>query len=297
MAHDSKPDSAAFEALDACRPVRFDPERRDWQQPETAALAEQIAAQPRLAELRERMDSLDSAIAATMAAGSVPEKLAERLMSALRSAAPAESAGPANDALEPVSSRENAAEATIPLAAALVGSRVGRAVRGSVFRRRWRAAGAVAMAVATAACLAAIWAFRTPQPLSYDQVIAEAKLFDASALANKWKSLTKDPPDKWYSISRAIAARPTDWQEVVRFLGRNGVAYQVSSGRGAKAVLYIVPLKGRQSLEVAGQSPPRLPDMTGGRATAAWTDGTRLWVLVVRGGQHEYRSFTHSGVM
>lgn len=295
MARDSKPDPAKAEALDACRPARFDPQRRDWQEPETAALAAQIAEQPRLAELRDRIDSLDSAIAATMAAGSVPENLAERIMSALHAAAPAEGAGPANEATEPLSNREEASEVAIPLTAASAASSVERAFPASIFRARWRTASVVA-AFAAAACFAAIWFYRTPEPLSYEQVIAEAKLFDASILADQWNSYSKKKPEKRYSISRAIAATPTDWQSVDRFLGRKGVAFQVVSGRGARAVLYVVPLKGRQVLQVAGRSSPGRPDMTGGRATAAWTDGTRLWVLVVRGGQREYQSFLDHNV-
>lgn len=288
MAHDANLDPVISEALDACRPARFDPERRDWRQPETAALAARLAAQPRLAELRDRLDSLDSAIASTIVAGNTPEKLAERLLSALRAAAPAESNPPGSSPSG--SSRANsirsngvAPEATVPLAPAA----------GGVFHGRRRIAGAIAGTLAMAASLAAIWLLRTPQPLGYDQVIADAKWFDASGLAEEWKSATKNPPDAWYSVSRAIAATATEWQMVDRFLGRGGVAFRVRSSRGAAAVLYVVPLKGRQVLEVAGRSPPRRPDITGGKATAAWTDGTRLWVLVVRGGLRDYQSFMH----
>ena len=287
MAHDSNLDPVISEALDACRPARFDSERRDWQQPETAALAARFAAQPRLAELRDRLDALDSSIASTMATGSVPENLAERLLSALRAAAPAEEVRPSS-----VHSNGEAAEARIPLGRAAEGQ-VGRTWAGGVFRGRRRIAGTIAAALAMAASLAAIWLLRTPQPLGYDQVIADAKLFDASGLAEEWKSLAKDPPNAWYSISRAIAATATEWQEVDRFLGRSGAAFRVRSGRGATAMMYVVPLKGRQVLEVAGRSPPRRPDITGGKATAAWTDGTRLWVLVVHGGLREYQSFMH----
>lgn len=283
MTHDSHSDRAISEALDACRPAPLDPEGQDWQQPEIAALADQIAGQARLAEQRERIETIDSAIAATIVQAAVPAGLADRLLAALRSATPEPAVISADGAIE-------SAEPTILSAGALTLAPEGKPWR-RVGRRTWIVSAA---ALAVAACLAGILAvFGSSQPLGYEQVIAEAKLFDASLPAEGWKQPEASQPDAWYSISSSISATRMGWQYVNKFLKRNGVAYQLSSRSRAKAVLYVVPLDkvGRPVLEVVGHTLPSRPDTTGGKATAAWTDGKRLWVLVVEGGQREYESF------
>ncbi|HVW38979.1 MAG TPA: hypothetical protein VHB99_16810 [Pirellulales bacterium] len=283
MTQNSHSDRAISEALDACRPARLDPEGHDWQQPEIAALAEQIAGQAQYAEQRERIEAIDSAVAATIVQAPVPAGLADRLLVALRSAAPMQAGEPASGAVD-------SPEPTTPSASALT---------LAPEDKRWRLAGrrtwlVGAATLAVAACVAGIWAvFGSSQPLSYEQVIAEAKSFDASLPAEGWKLPEESQPDPWYSISSSISATRAGWQYVNKFLKRDGVAYQLLSRSRAKAVLYVVPLDkvGRPVLEVVGAALPNRPDTTGGKATAAWTDGKRLFVLVVEGGQREYESF------
>jgi len=290
MTHDSHSDRAISEALDACRPARLDPEGQDWQQPEVAALANQIAGQARFAEQRERIEAIDSAIAATIVQTAVPAGLADRLLVALRSAAPMQAGGPACGAFELTSTRDEMAEGKNPAAIAFSAAPESKYLRRAG-RRTWLVSAA---ALAVAACLAGILAvFGSSQPMSYEQVIADAKSFDASLPADGWQLLEESQPDPWYSISSSISATRAGWQYVNKFLKRNGVAYQLLSRSRARAVLYVVPLDkvGRPVLEVVGHSLPSRPDTTGGKATAAWTDGQRLWVLVVEGGLREYESF------
>lgn len=282
MTQNSHPDRALFEALDACRPARLDPEGQDWRQPEIAALADQIAGQARFAEQRKRIEAIDSAIAATIVQASVPAGLADRLLVALRSTVPTQAA-------EPALARGETPEATIPSAIAFSEAPEGRPLRRAG-RRAWLV-GAAALAVA--ASVMGILAVGSSQPLSYEQVIAEAKSFDASAADGEWISLAESHPNEWYAVSSSIDATRLGWRKVKKFLKRDGIAYQLLSRSRAKAVLYVVPLNkvGRSVLEVAGSSLPGRPDTTGGKATAAWTDGERLFVLVVQGGRREYESF------
>lgn len=283
MTQNSHPDRAISEALDACRPARLDPEGQDWRQPEIAALADQIAGQARFAEQRERIEAIDSAIAATILQAPVPVGLADRLLVALRSAAPAPAVISTGGAIE-------SPAPTLPSAGDLTLAPEGKRLR-LAGRRTWLVSAA---AIAVAACLAGIWAvFGSSQPLSYEQVIADAKSFDASLPADGWKLPEESQPDPRYSISSSISATQAGWQYVNKFLKRNGVAYQLLSRSRAKAVLYVVPLDkvGGPVLEVVGHSLPSRPDTTGGKAAAAWTDGKRLWVLVVEGGRREYESF------
>lgn len=230
------------------------------------------------ADFKEPFDALDMALAASIVQGPVPEGLSERLLAALHSEAlrseSVQSGSCAMDVLERPAARRHWRRAT---------------------GVRWATAAA---ALAAAACFAAILAFRPSQPLSYELLVAQANAFDASLAADQWRSVAKNPPNQWYKMSPALAATRIRWQAAKKFLGRDGVAYQVVSGGGVKGVLYVVPLNpvGGAELQGVGKSAPARPLMTGGKATAAWTDGTRLWVLVVEGGEREYRSFRPTGL-
>ena len=258
------------------------------------------------AEFKEPFDAFDTALAASIVEGSVPEGLSERLLAALRSAARSEC--PAGEVREQPVALEDAPPTVGGLRAACAEHgqeehRVDRDARRhwrGVIRGSWSPAGrcaAAGAALAAAACIVAIWAFRPLQPLSYEHLIADANAFDASLPADQWQSLGKNPPNPWYKMSSALSATRTGWQQARSFLGRNGVAYQVVSRGGAKGILYVVPLNqvGGAELQGVGKSLPARPLMTGGKATAAWTDGTRLWVLVIHGGEREYRSFRPTG--
>lgn len=273
---------ACRQAIEVCRPSRFDPEGRDGQLPEIAPLADEIARQPQWSELRSRVASLDSAIAGAVEQGPVPDGLAERLLDRLRQAA-----------------AERTAHAAPPLApAAEVSGDL--ATRGTVTpanwrlrfsRRRWQLGGA--LAAAAALCLAAWWWSRPVESISYEQLLAAANAFDSAAAPDRWKSVAKAPPQRWYAIPTGVSVRTARrWKSVRGFVGRRGVAYDLVAAAGAKGTLYVMPLSTGRSQAISGLGrAPGVPQRTGGLATAAWTDGTRLYVLVVRGGEPEFWSF------
>jgi hypothetical protein len=163
--------------------------------------------------------------------------------------------------------------------------------RPDKWRPRMSRRGWLAGAAALAACLAGVWALRPLDPLSYEQIL-EAAIQDADSVQGGWTKLPKGRPLKGYSLSSAISARALRWREARAFLGRGAVAYDIASRTGAKATLYVVPLSrmGGLDFEAPYDSLPRWPRVTGGQATAAWTDGKTLWVLVVQG-ERGYQSF------
>lgn len=111
--------------------------------------------------------------------------------------------------------------------------------------------------------------------------------------------LAKSSPQQLYAIPASVSARGARrWKFVSGFVGRKGVAYDLSLPGRAAGTLYVVPLNSALSQAISGlrRSPGR-PRLTGGRATAAWTDGERLFVLVVRGGEREYQSFLRNASM
>ena len=280
----SQPKSAIEQALDACRPARFDPEGRDWRQPEVAAWAAEIELDPRLAERRSKIEAIDSAIATTIGQAPVPEGLAERLLARLHSAAQAAQVGSSV-----VVGPARPVEHVISLSANRPVQ--GRPVQGRPrsTRRRWLAG---AVAAAAAACLVGVWAWRPLGALTYEQIVEAANRDAASP--HQWKALSKGRALKGYALSSDLSARPLRWREV-RALWGGGVAYDVESRSGAKATLYVTPLN--RVGEIPHSSLPNRPYVTGGKATAAWTDGKTLWVLVVEGGPGQYLSFAPNALV
>lgn len=281
-----KQKSAIEQAMDVCRPAQFDPEGDDWRQAEVAALAAEIELDPRLVERRSRIAAIDSNIAAAVGQAFVPEGLAERLLARLQAAAQADQAAQLGPSV--VLGSAQPVEQVISLSA----NRPDK-WRPRMPRRRW-----LAGAAALAACLAGVWVLRPLDPLSYEQIL-EAAIQDVDSMQGGWSELAKGRPLKGYPFSSAIAARLLRWREARAFLGRGAVAYDVASRTGAKATLYVVPLNRVAGLdfEAPYDSLPRRPLMTGGQATAAWTDGKTLWVLVVQGGHRDYLSFAPHDVV
>ncbi|HVX63994.1 MAG TPA: hypothetical protein VHC19_25450 [Pirellulales bacterium] len=271
------------QAIEVCRPSRFDPEGRDWQLPEVAPLADEIARQPQWTELRVRVAALDDALAGAMDQGPAPDGLAERLLKRLRQAE-LERTEQAATVLSP------AAESSTKLAERATESPPVR-VRLPLSRRRWQLG--AALAAAAAVCIAAWWWTRPVQSISYEQLLASANAFDSTAAPDPWKSVAKSPPQRWYAVPSAVSVRTARrWKSVRGFVGRRGVAYELIAAAGAKGTLYVMPLSTGRSQSIAGLGhSPGLPQRTGGLATAAWTDGTRLYVLVVHGGEQEFWSF------
>ncbi len=283
MERESKPNRSddaapeAFrEAIDACRPARFDPTGGDWRLPEVAPLADEIARNPQWSAVRSRVAKFDTAIAAAVDQVPVPVGLADRLLVRLQRGAE-ENSGTTAHAAEV---QTEAAE-TIAYAAARPEER-----RRRLLRRRWWLSGAAAALAAL--CVAGWWWMRPAATLDYDQLLASAKEFDQTNEFGEWKSVRKSPPQSWYALPNAIASRTAmEWQKVSNFLRRAGVAYKLTAPNGAAGTLYVVPLDGIGGLGSA----PGGPQQTGGVAASAWTDGTRLYVLVVRGNERDYWGF------
>ncbi len=251
--------------------------------PEIAPFADEISQQPQWTALRLRVAALDNALAGAMEQGPAPDGLAERLLERLRQAELERTEQAATflaPAAEPSTKLAEAATASAPAS-----------VRLRFSRRRWQLG--AALATAAAVCVAAWWWTRPVESISYEQLLASANAFDSAAAPDHWKSVAKSPPQRWYAVPSAVSAQAARrWKSVRGFIGRRGVAYELIAAAGAKGTLYVMPLSTGRSQSIAGLGrSPGLPQRTGGLATAAWTDGTRLYVLVVHGGEQEFWSF------
>jgi hypothetical protein len=100
----------------------------------------------------------------------------------------------------------------------------------------------------------------------------------------------KDAPPA-FPISGDIMAQAARWRWIDDpWLGRRGVAYDVSVGDGAvRATLFVM----QGSIDGLIESPPPNPSYppTQGSCAAAWQSGGLVYVLVVQGKEAEYQRF------
>ena len=89
------------------------------------------------------------------------------------------------------------------------------------------------------------------------------------------------------------APAETRWREVHDFLGRDGVAYEMTGWGGVRATLYVVcdAAAAANLGRVASHAVPREPPAAG-RAAAAWQADGLLYVLVVEGDAATYRGLS-----
>lgn len=297
-------------AIDACRPASD-----DLSLVELHELAAELATNPRLAQMHDRIQSLDAAIARAVVDVPVPEGLQARLMASLAAAALPTIAGSTPAAVSSAAAvaaeaGENAAVLSTP---GLVTS--GLATPASIAspessRRalpsgRWPTGRILAYgALAASVAAAAIYLSRPePQPIGADEIMQFAVDFHEQAedTATQAPVPASAVPigssgNANYPLSTAITAGgKTQMRDISDFLGRSGVAYDMSRGR-ARATLYVVDLSAsRSAAPVEPALPPAplaMPEFdTGGHCVAVWQATGLLYVLVVDGGPREYQNF------
>ncbi len=241
---------------------------------ELRELEAQLERDPALRRAADRLRQLDRRIIAALEDVPVPAGLTERILHSLSQGAGVEDAGES--------------ESVIPLSGAQPRDRGPRIPR---VRRR---TALIAAAVASAAAIALYLGFRSPTPQYGPDVISSIarELFDQER--NQAVAEAAAPSVKGYpSSSVVVQLATTRPRRLEDFLGRSGVAYDLKRG-GIRACLYVVKISAGprmpriETSQVAGQ--PR-PASTGGLTTAVWREQGYLYVLVVEGGEAEYRQF------
>ena len=267
-AMDSQPirNERILEAIEACRPGSD-----DVADPALAYLADQLAIDPELADLYERLQQVDGKLAAGFRDVPVPEGLEQRLLERLAAGGSSQGApGEPEDLTEPAA--DEPAAAVLP--------------KPKLLSRRW-ALLAGGMFASTTALLIAVWMGNR----SVDYTPAKVERLAIEAFQADWAD--KDWPDggEWGPSPefRYVLPPPQVRKRSVRFLGRGAVAYDMMNLAGRPATLYVV------DCTVAGltrTSPPRNSSLsTGGYSTSAWMENGRLYVLVVDGDEQTYRGF------
>jgi hypothetical protein len=151
--------------------------------------------------------------------------------------------------------------------------------------RRWLLAGVVPICTAVA-LLAAVWVGLFHRNTYTRSMVLEQAIVFFNEEQPAAGSI--GPAPQVYPFSPDVAATAdARWRPIGGFLGRSGVAYDLSGPGGPRATLYVV----RATIKDLPPEPPVRPAFTTANcSTAAWQDGELLYVLVVSGGPDAYRS-------
>jgi len=254
-------DDRIIEAIESCRPGS-----NDLSDPALAFLAEELAANPDLNNLYQRMQELDGTLADVFQDVPVPENLQDRILALLPATRP-EKADSTDAPPAPVSHRQ----------------------KKPVPRRFWIVSAGVA-AVAASVLIAAFVHLQTTEDYTGADVRQLAIRYFHGDTFEGGELLAEKAPPKAYPPGRHVVRIPRmRWRRVSDFLGRPGVAYDLPGPGNARATLYVVKYKVADPLPA---TPPLRPALTTrGYSTSAWQAGPLLYVLVVQGESRTYRGF------
>jgi hypothetical protein len=266
-------DEQSWEALESCPSGVC-----DSTDPAMAQLSGQMAANPDLQKVLDRIEHLDGKIAAAFQDVSVPPGLIQRVLDRLSHA---QVEIPASNQSNPKPDRP-----TIIDDPCIAPSSPPHSKR-NVSRRRLLVAGGL---FSTAVVLfLALWLnWHNAEGYTEQTVIDEAIRFFETDAADARILLTENSPPKAYPFSRAVVfSQGICWREICDFLGRAGTAYDLPERNGRRATLYVI----KQSAEGLGNQPLFRPFTTGGLSASAWQEGGLLYVLVVQGEPNTYQNY------
>jgi len=248
-----------LEALEACRPGRD-----DAHDPSLGGLAAELAVSPELEELHGRLQKLDATLAGAFQDIRAPAGLRERLLTGLAAAAPA-----------------YATPGVLVAAAPLWRRRLGR---------KWPlVAGA---AVAAAILIVAAWLGQGAhcQYSAGDAMTLVIERFTSdSAQFGGGQLVSAVSPPRAYPMSCFVRwPAQTHWRPVGRLLDAAGVAYDMRSGEGWHATLYVLDCR---LPDVPSVPPARPAHWTANCSAAAWQEQGLLYVVVVQGDWRAYQQF------
>ena len=267
MDNPPKLDPRLLEAIEACRPGS-----EDLSDAELAALADGMAAKAELRTVYDKLKQTDVVLAEAFHDVPVPEGLADRIVDRLASARRTQVAPDGSTATE-----DNAAESSPPIAK-----------RGRRLRRRWvLAVGGLALA----GSLLVAFAIRggsedglTGGTVEQAAIILFDKEGDAPLSGHRASDVS---PPRANPFSPQVPQPPgTRWRRIDEFLGRRGVAYDLTAPGQPRATLYVIK---RRVPNLRVSPPPSPASNSRNRFAAAWQSGGLLYVLVVDGGEGRYR--------
>lgn len=269
------------EAIECCRPGSD-----DLGAPELAVLTEAVGQDADLRANFERIQEFDRRIAPSFRDLPVPAGLEERLLArlALDDAAPTGMTEIVDAATEcPGESRpESISPDEKPDRAAPQASR----------RKRFPLAiSASVAALLLVGVFTALYVFRpSDEPMDRDAFLDQAEAFIAAARQQRdWSPYPATaPPDRKFPNSK-IVRQPIGWQRIeAESFDKRAIAYLIDDRIGSEVILLVI--QSRQKVAGLKKHPPQesLPT-SGQQSVGAWNSDDHLYVVLVRGHNHESR--------
>jgi hypothetical protein len=254
-----------LEQLSVLRTGKSDlPSSCDLNEPEMAELSRLLEEVPQAAQALGRVQQLDVLLQHGMDDVPVPTGLADRLLARLAEDRVTLSATEAAAVAAP-----SAEQHTQPAS-----------------RRRWLAWGA-ALAASLLVALG-IWQSMKPTPFAAADIETLAHVWQEE-LTENWKSL---PIPKSFTVPESLRGLEREWQRL-QIDGAAAVAIRLGRNADDGTVLFLID---RQLDPPAPSSPPKNPQWTtGGWSIAYWHERQQLNVLLVDGGEAEYKQFIPPG--
>lgn len=216
--------------------------------------------------LRERLARHDAEVASVLHAAPIPSGLSERVLAGVQEEL---AARPRASSIQTHDSADHRAP------------------------RMTRRAALAGLAVAVAAAVLLAVQFLMPRKSEFTPTsLMEAAIARFAAERNgPIVNHEENAPPRGFPISPEIIVDSAGWRWIDDpWLGRRGVAYDVTIGDGAvRATLYVM----EGSIEGLILAPPPTPTYppTQGACAAAWQSGGLVYVLVVEGKEAEYQRF------
>jgi hypothetical protein len=266
-------DEQTWQALESC-PLGD----CDMADPAMAHLTSQMAANPELGKVLDRIEHLDGKIAAAFQDVSIPSGLIQRLLDRLSQPQleimASDQSNPKPD--RPTIIDDPYKSASSPPHGKRKVARCRLLVAGGLF--------STAMAL-----FIVLWLnFHNVESYTEQTVIDEAIRFFEADTTGGQTSLSEKSPPKAYPFSRAVIfSQGICWREIRDFLGRAGTAYDLPERNGRRATLYVI----KQSALGLGNEPLYRPFTTAGLSASAWHEAGLLYVLVVQGEPNTYQNY------
>jgi hypothetical protein len=276
-------DPKLMAAIDVCRPGS-----RDLEQPELADLAASLASDPEVRAVYDQVQRSDQRLTAAMHEVPIPAGLANRILDR-HSAAPASCGGAAAMAVNAAVSRE---PATITPASAQ-DSKLPASIAPESGRRLIRRRLAVGLGLAACLLVIAGLVVLDRQPDSSPVAVTEKAAGWYEQLSGGWQPMAKAP--QGFALPKGIGGGLGGWQWVAKTVAKSGLVFDLGQaqpgpvGRSG-AVLFVI----KSTRSDLPSSAPRTPQSTtAGLAIGVWQSGGLMYVLVVRGNEHDYQKLLH----
>ncbi len=279
-------DDRLRQMIDAVRPMSDDLSQADFRD-----LALRLKHDPQLLNTYQRSQQLDRTIGESLTELPIPAGSVDRLLATLAKADPAKAATSAKAAAAKVAPAMAQEQQSVAAK-----QKLDAAPSRSRKERVWGAP--LALAIVSVLVLLGYLSFR-PETTTWgpDEILGSEAMAQAEETLGEPHQLDVTAAPARYPAGDALAVKPVAWREITGLLGRaKGVAYDLRAA-AASAILYVIDDDARPNAPQfvnLPTSPATSPlKTTQRRAMSMWRRGKLVYLLVVKGGEAEYRAFVN----